>query len=233
MAPGDLGLSSLDSPAQGAAAAGRPLSWKIGSCGPTGEDGVRLPSTVWCALGLFEHEADARRAFEHPQQFLPFLPQAVEAWHGLLLPVGNRGQSNLLNPFEPGPLFTVSKADPGGECLVMTTAGFILGLDEDRERIRSFRKSVDETNQWIQKAKGLLASLVFAPHTPGDDGITLSLWQTDAAMFEAAYQPGAHRKQVDKQKANFLCDRTSFSRFRVFASTGLWDGKNPLTPPQI
>lgn len=224
MALNDLRSSGFDL----SAPAGGVLGWKVGSCGPVGEDGHRVPSPVWCALGLFEQEAEARLAFGDPHRFLPFLGQAVESWHGLLLPVGSRGQSNLIDRFEPGPLFTVEKADPGGECLVMTTAGFILGADEDLERVRSFRKSVDETNQWIQRAKGLLASLVFTPQTAGDDGVTLSLWQNDTAMFEAAYQPGAHRRQVDRQKANQLCDRTSFSRFRVLASAGLWDGRNPV-----
>jgi hypothetical protein len=203
------------------------LSWKIGPSGPVGPDGYRLPADVWCAIGLYHDSAAAQTALEGRQRFMPFLADAIESWHVLLLPIAHKGECNHLDRDHPGAVFDVAKSEPGGMCMVITTAGFIFGPELTIERVIDFRRQVDATHEWIGEADGCVASQVFTPHTVGDDGVTISLWRDDASMLGAAYRPGFHRSQIDRHKAENVFDRSSFTRFRVLDSCGLWDGRNP------
>jgi hypothetical protein len=68
---------------------------------------------------------------------------------------------------------------------------------------------------------------VFAPIDPLDDGVTMSLWRDEKAMFGFAYKPGEHRIQVDRQKQHQTVDRSSFTRFRLVRTAGAWGGVDP------
>jgi hypothetical protein len=196
------------------------MSWKIGPSGEVGPDGYRLPSDIWCAVGLYSDLEAARGAV------MPFLDAAVESWHAVLLPVMHRGECNHLNRAEPGTLFEVGTEDPGGICVVLTTAGFVMGPDFQVERAIAFRRQVDVTNAWMGQAEGCLANQVFTPHTVGDDGFTMSVWRDDASMLAAAYRPGDHRTQLERQKTGEpFFDRSSFTRCRILDSCGTWEGR--------
>ena len=203
------------------------LSWRIGPSGEVGPDGYRLPADVWCAVGLFGNQAQAQAALQAKEQFMPFLESAAESWHALLLPFAHKGECNLLDREHPGPVFENNQADPGGLCMVITTAGFVLGPDFKVERAIDFRRNVDQTNAWMAQAEGCIANQVFTPHTVGDDGFTLSIWRDDASMLAAAYRPGVHRSQLDRSKLENVFDRSSFTRCRILYSLGEWNGRNP------
>jgi len=206
---------------------GRPagaLSWKIGPSGPVGPDGYRLPGDVWCAVGLYLERSHAQQALENLQDFMPFLGTASESWHALLLPVMHRGECNHLDREAPGTLFEVSQSDPGGRCMVITTAGFVFVPDLKIERVIDFRRNVDLTSDWMRTAEGCLVTQVFAPHTYGDDGFTMSVWRDDASMMAAAYRTGVHRSQIERHKSENVFDRSSFTRFRILDSRGSWAG---------
>jgi hypothetical protein len=202
-------------------------SWKIGPDGVVAPDGSRLPSEVWCAVGLYPEREDAEAALDDPGAFLPFLGETTEAWHALLLPVAHHGECNHLDGDNPGPLFAVDD-DPGGPLVVMTTAGFILGPQLDMARVVDFRRNVDRVRATVAAAAGNVARQVFVPHTPGDDGMTMTVWRNDAAMSAFAYRPGEHRGQVDRYKREQTCDRTSFTRLRPVRTSGSWEGRCPV-----
>jgi hypothetical protein len=153
------------------------LSWKIGPSGPVGPDGYRLPADTWCAVGLYREVDEAKSALQLRQQFMPFLANAIESWHALLMPIAHKGECNHLDRDHPGAVFDIGALDPGGVCLVITTAGFHFGPDLKIERVINFRRAVDATNDWMGKAAGCLANQVFTPHTVGDDGFTISIWR--------------------------------------------------------
>lgn len=159
---------------------------------------------------------------------MPFLADAIESWHAVLMPIAHKGECNHLDREHPGRLFDVGEPDPGGVCMVITTAGFIFGPELKIERVIDFRRNVDATNEWMAKADGCLVSQVFTPHTVGDDGFTMSIWRDDVSMLGAAYRLGFHRSQIDRHKAESVFDRSSFTRFRVLDSWGLWNGRNPV-----
>lgn len=204
------------------------LSWKIGSSGPVGANGYRLPGPVWYAVGLYRELAEAQAGVASRLEYLPFLPEAVESWHAVLAPFAHKGECNHLDRSQPGSLFEVGSPDSGGSCLVITTAGFVLGPDFKVERAIDFRRHVDMTEERLRQADGCRRTGVFTPHTVGDDGMTISIWRDDASMLAAAYRPGPHRAQVDRHLAEPVVDRTSFTRFRVLDSCGQWDGADPL-----
>ena len=204
------------------------VGWKIGADGAAAADGSRLPSEVWCALGLYADRSDAEAALAEPGRFMPFLGETSEAWHALLLPVAHRGECNHLDRDCPGLLLAVHEEDPGGPLIVITTAGFHLGPALDMNRVVEFRRNVDRVRIAAAAADGNLARQVFAPHTPGDDGVTMTVWRNDAAMSAFAYRPGDHRVQVDRYKREQTCDRTSFTRLRALRTSGTWEGRDPV-----
>jgi len=204
------------------------VSWKIGPSGPVGPDGYRLPADVWCAVGLYRDAEAAAMALREKDKLMPFLTDAMESWHALLLPVMHRGECNHLDRTQPSTLFEVGTHDPGGVCMVLTTAGFEPGPEFKIERVIDFRRNVDMTNAWIAQTDGCLASQVFTPHTVGDDGFTMSIWRDDSSMLKGAYHPGAHRSQLDRHKKENVFDRSSFTRLRVIETSGHWNGRDPV-----
>lgn len=204
------------------------LSWKIGTSGPVGPDGLRLPSEIWCAVALYRGEVAARAAFENRLEFMPFIGDAVESWHQLLIPVKHYGTCNHLDRECPGEIFEVSSADPGGPLMVITTAGYVLAADVNMDRIVPFRQKVDHVNEWLSQMDGCLASRPFTPYKKGNDGCTLSVWRSDEAMLNAMYRGGAHRGYIDGHRAVNDFDRSSFTRFRLLDASGEWNGGNPM-----
>jgi hypothetical protein len=203
-------------------------SWKIGPDGPPAPDGSRLPSEVWGGVGLYCERRDAEAALDDPSAFLPFLDRLAEAWHVLLQPTAHRGECNHLDPNAAGLLFEVDGADPGGPLVVMTTVGFDLGPAFDLDRVIAFRRGVDRVREVFAHSDGILAHRVFAPHVRGEDGVTMTLWRDEHAMFAFAYRPGLHRTEINRYKAEQTADRTSFTRFRALRTSGSWAGGDPL-----
>lgn len=203
-------------------------SWKIGPDGGVAPDGSRLPSEVWCAVGLYPHRAHAEAAVAEPTAVLPFLSETLEAWHALLLPVAHRGECNHLARDNPGLMLEPHGEDPGGPLVVITTAGFVIGPQLDMARVVDFRSNVDQVRTTAAAADGNVARQVFAPHTPGDDGVTMTVWRNDAAMSAFAYRPGEHRDRIDRYKREQTCDRTSFTRLRAVRTSGTWEGRDPV-----
>lgn len=203
-------------------------SWKFGP-ELAGRKGQRAESDVWCGIALFGEWADAERAFEAAEAYVPNLADAIESWRGLLLPIVHKGECNHLDGDRPGLLFDVADTDPGGPLLVMTTAGFQLRNKNDLLRLIDFRRRVEAMRPVIEAAEGSLAHQVFAPTNNLDDGVTLSIWGDDQSMLSFAYRPGPHRVEVDRQRDLETVDRSSFTRFRIVRSSGQWRGVDPLT----
>lgn len=211
----------LSGPAPGA------LSWKIGPDWSASESGLRSGSRIWCGLALFTDLQHAEAAFEQSDTYLPDLAGAAEVWSALLAPFAHKGECNHLSRAEPGALFAVEPCDRSGPLFVITTAGFHLRSRRDFQRVIDFRREVDRMRSVIDSSDGSLAHQVFAPVLAEDDGVTMSLWRDDQAMFAFAYRPGAHRTQVDRQKAEQTVDRSSFTRFQLLRTRGTWGGADP------
>jgi heme-degrading monooxygenase HmoA len=203
------------------------LSWKIGPDWSASESGLRSGSRIWCCLALFTDLQHAEAHFDWADTAPPDFAAATEAWSALLAPFAHKGECNHLNRSEPGALFAVEPCERSGPVFVITTAGFHLRSRRDFQRVIDFRREVDGMRSVIDSSDGSLAHQVFAPLDAEDDGVTMSLWRDDQAMFGFAYKPGAHRVQVDRQKSDQTVDRSSFTRFQLRRSRGTWQGLDP------
>lgn len=202
------------------------VGWKVGPDGPLTELGVRGPSDTWCGFALYPDLPAAQAALG--RRDLPMFAGAIEHWQALLLPIAHRGECNHLDRERPGAVYEPSAEDPGGPLFVLTTAGFVMGPGLDLARVVHFRRHVDLVRASFDDVPGRIAGQVNTPWERGDDGMTMTVWRSDADMFNAAYRPGVHRTQVETHKAGAMADRTSFTRFRMLGSAGSWRGRDPL-----
>lgn len=122
---------------------------------------------------------------------LPFLENAVEAWHALVIPYAHRGSVKWRKSVQTDSAIKPAAADPKGPLMIITTT--------------SYDSQVD-----------------------GREGCTVSLWRDDKAMMAAAHKGGEHKGQLDYHKVTPHFDRSSFTRGRIVASAGTWDGTDPV-----
>lgn len=203
------------------------LSWKAGPDWSASESGVRSGSRIWCGLAVFADAQHAQAAFQDAGSYLPDGAETVESWSALLSPFAHKGECNHLDRSNPSVIFAVEPCERSGPVFVITTAGFHLQSRRDFQRVIDFRREVDRMRPIISDSEGSLAHQVFAPLEAEDDGVTMSLWRDDQAMFGFAYKPGAHRVQVDRQKSHQTVDRSSFTRFQLLQTRGTWGGTDP------
>jgi hypothetical protein len=202
--------------------------WEIGVDSAPRPDGSRELSGVWCAVGLYPDAADAAEAVADPGAFMPFLDEAEEAWHAVLMPIAHRGESNHLDRESPGQVLEAHGGDPGGPLMVMTTGGYVLGPGFDRSRAVDFTLHSARVREVASEADGNLVQQVFYPHTAGSDPVTLTVWRNDAAMSAFAYRSGLHREMIERHKRIGMLDRTSFTRLRAVGTNGSWGGRDPV-----
>jgi hypothetical protein len=161
-----------------------------------------------------------------PEAIFPFVAKAAESWHVLLLPYTHRGAVNWRGKVEVGSAIRTGP-DPGGPLVVITTAGYDAMGPEDMPRMTAFLRRVPLTKDFIEKAEGNVRTAIYAS-CDDRDGITFTLWASDAAMVAAAYGAGAHHTQLLHHRVEPLFDRSSFTRARVIRSCGNWDGSDPV-----
>jgi len=195
--------------------------------GPAGADGNRPPTNVWCGIGLFGDFESAESTLDRPERYLSFLPQPIESWHVLLLPIAYRGICNYINGQNSELDYATASPDPGGHLFTITSGGFDFGPDFDRARLVNFRRNSDRVRAILPTALGRVASEYFTPPL-ADDATTMSLWVSDAAMVKTMYGAGIHREEIDRFKREKSLDRTSFTRLRVLRARGCWDGVDPM-----
>lgn len=198
--------------------------WHFGPDSPIGPNGARTGvGRSWAGAGFFSDRAAAEAVVDAPDAQFGGVPPHAESFHCLLVPIRVSGTCNWLDAC--GAALTPTETDPGGPIAVMTSAGYDPESAGDVDRMRDFRENVDRVRAWYDT---LDANLVNGNFITGVDGMTFTLWASDAAMKAAAYGPGVHRTQLDRQLAERMADRTSYTRSRVLRSVGVWGGVAPL-----
>lgn len=184
----------------------------------------------WGGFSVYPTRAAAEEVFAAPEAHLPLLRDSVEEFHALAVPFAHRGKVNWRGSVRENDTFAIAPADPGGTLAVITSAGYDNPGPEDVPRIANFIKEVDAVVAYYATLPGnIRARSHGGGNVDGGDGLTLSLWRDDQAMMAAAYKPGYHRQQIDYHKEVGHFDRSSFTRLRIVASRGTWDGGDPLS----
>jgi hypothetical protein len=94
-------------------------------------------------------------------------------------------------------------------------------------RVVPFLRAGARAEAALLEAPDLLAAAGLArpPHLVS----TFSLWRSAAAMRDYAYREhGAHRAAVSSDRARPFHHRSAFIRLRPYASSGAWEGRDPL-----
>lgn len=201
--------------------------WRFCPQHTPGQDGlVTLTSDIWCGMGIWDSRAEAEATLADPGAVMPWLVEAVAAWHCLAIPFSHRGKVNWRGHVEDGTAIRPASEDPGGPLIVVTSAGFLSRDTDMLPRIRLFVEGVSEVMAWYGALPSNLRNDVFNG-PDGREGFTCSLWRSDQAMREAAYQDGRHRARMEENRAGLMFDHSSFTRLRALRSHGDWDG-DPL-----
>jgi hypothetical protein len=205
--------------------------WRFSPESPSvGPDGVRrCESDAWGGFALYSTKDDAEAVFRDPAAHLPFLDRAVEAWHALVIPYAHRGGVAWRGTVQHDSAIRVAATDPKGPLVVMTSAGYTDPGPEDADRMHRFMVGIDEVLAFYGTLPGnLRRGLYSGGGVDGREGCTMSLWRDDLAMMGSAYKAGAHKTQMDSHIASAMFDHSSFTRGRIVASKGTWDGANPV-----
>jgi len=87
---------------------------------------------------------------------------------------------------------------------------------------------MDVVDHYRTQSGNIRADAFNGSQVDGREGCTVSLWRDDKAMMAAAYKGGEHKAQLDYHQATPHFDRSSFTRGRIVASAGTWDGADPV-----
>lgn len=206
------------------------MAWRFYPASQLSEDNRRnFTNDEWGGFGIYPSRATAQAVFDAPEAHLTFPGDTVEAYHALIAPYAHHGQVNWRGEVRVNDTFAVAETDPGGPLAVFTSAGFEDRGPEAAPRIAKFLRGVYAVQDYYAKLPGNIRQAVYSGvGVDGGDGITVSLWHNDAAMMQAAYRPGKHRSQMDIHKEVSSFDRSSFTRARIIASKGAWDGCDPV-----
>jgi heme-degrading monooxygenase HmoA len=115
----------------------------------------------------------------------------------------------------------LSAGRAGGPVAVLTRA------DVRLRRWLPFLGAGPAVSNAVQQAPGLLA-VVGVGEAPLGRQATFSLWSS-AAHVEAFAGHPAHRRVVERTRAEGWYGEELFARFEPYGSEGTWDGRDPLT----
>jgi hypothetical protein len=168
-------------------------------------------------FALWRTEADLDR-FLATSPVAAAWTRAAESWHVRLRSRGGHGAwrgVQVMSDLEPakgvdGPVAIITRADVR------------------RQAWRRFAAVGRVVNDELRQAPGLLA-VVGVGEAPVGRQATFSLWRSiDDAVAFADRMP-AHREVVQRTRREQWYGEELFARFQPYASTGTWDGVDPLS----
>jgi heme-degrading monooxygenase HmoA len=177
----------------------------------------RVPGLVfWRLLGTGRRDEPALDEFLGHSTIGRRWSDIDEAWHVRLRGLGGHGSWRGVDPLEglevgvgDGPIAVVTRADvrPGAW--------------------RSFGRAGRVVDDELHRADGLI-EVVGIGEAPLGRLATFSLWESLAAAREFAYSMPDHVAVVQRTRAEHWYSEELFARFEPYASTGRWNGRDPL-----
>ncbi len=144
---------------------------------------------------------------------------ADESWHVRLRSVGGHGTWKGFDP-----LAGLDQGAGDGPVAIITRANV------RRRSWKAFGAASEVVDVELHQAPGLI-DVVGIGETPIGSLATFSLWESRAAARSFAYSMPDHREVIRRTRAEDWYAEEMFARFEPYASTGTWNGRDPLSPP--
>jgi hypothetical protein len=141
---------------------------------------------------------------------------AEESWHVRLRSIGGHG---TWKGFDPLTGLDAGVAD--GPVAIITRANVRRGS------WRAFGAASEVVDAELHRAPGLV-DVVGIGETPVGALATFSLWESLAAARSFAYSMPDHVEVVRRTRAERWYSEEMFARFEPYASSGTWNGRDPL-----
>lgn len=172
-------------------------------------------------LALWPDRDAARRYLDQRLSRIPLLVRAEESWCGLLLPYATHGNVNWAPDGTSPSLFADlgPRPKPGRPILVLTT----LGIAHPGEGLVQFARGTRAVREAFSDLPSVVLEELVLPDQPGLDGPTLTLWENEAEIVNAAYRSEPHRSAM-KVADHPDIGRGSFTRMSLLWAEGSWQG---------
>jgi hypothetical protein len=166
----------------------------------------------WATFSVWDDEAALDRFLAPP-------PRAEEHWSVKLQPLSWHGTWAGVDV-----LAGAAEGDGGDGPVVVLTRATI-----PWRKWPAFYRSVPPVESWLHAQDGLLAAVGIGERPLGRQA-TFSVWRSAAALEAFAYRGPPHADVVRRSRDDGWFAEELFARFRPYASTGTWSGKDPLCP---
>ncbi len=141
---------------------------------------------------------------------------AAEAWHVRLRSLGGHGRWRGVDPLDG-----MERGDRSGAVAIITRA------DVRLRSSRAFGRAGREVDDELRTAAGLI-DVVGVGEAPIGRLATFSLWESLTAAREFAYSMPRHQRVIEQTRDGDWYSEELFARFEPFASSGTWNGRDPL-----
>lgn len=189
--------------------------WRLLGTGRGSDTGPGADLARSALFAVWDDESDLERFLaSHP--IARRWDRAAESWHVRLRALGGHGRWRGVDPLD-----AMAKGERGGPVAVITRA------DVRRSAGRAFGRASREVDTELHTAEGLI-DVVGIGEAPVGRLATFSLWESMDAVRAFAYAMPRHQQVIEQTRKGDWYSEEMFARFEPYASTGTWDGRDPL-----
>lgn len=195
--------------------------WRLLGTGSGDDTGPGADLSRSALFAVWEDEADLE-AFVANSSLARRWRRAEQSWHVRLRSIGGHGTWKGVDP-----LAGLETGSGDGPVAIITRANV------RRRSWKAFGAASEVVDTELHQAPGLI-DVVGIGETPVGALATFSLWESLSAARAFAYSMPDHVEVMRRTRAEDWYAEEMFARFEPYASTGTWNGRDPLagTAPQ-
>ncbi len=192
--------------------------WKLLGTGRGTAMSLGADPRRWAMFAVWQDDAALDRFLAGSPVPARWREAGQETWSVRLRYAGGHGRWAGRDPFAGQPATVPA---PGQPVAVLTRAAIRAA------RLARFYRAVGAVDRALASADGCLRAVGMG-EWPVARQATFSVWRDSAAVRGFAYAAGPHRAVIARTRAESWYAEECFARFVPYASTGSWDGQDPL-----